>query len=234
MEFWHQFIAIFISLFVITDPFGNIGIFLSITDGDDEAYRRKQALKGSIYSFVLMFVFFIGGTYIMHFFGITLDGIRIGGGLIVSRIGFSLLSPKEEDSHSEDEKDESKKKSDISFCPLALPLIAGPGALAVVIAASAKIGTEAGDAMWFSYVAISLAIAAVSFLTWLCLRHSGLLLRLLGVNGMNAITRIMGFLLICIAIQMMITGSEQLLHSWGLIADDAHHAFSKATKSFAF
>ena len=62
MEFWHQFIAIFISLFVITDPFGNIGIFLSITDGDDEAFRRKQALKGSIYSFVLMFIFFIGGT----------------------------------------------------------------------------------------------------------------------------------------------------------------------------
>jgi multiple antibiotic resistance protein len=234
MEFWHQFIAIFISLFVITDPFGNIGIFLSITDGDDAQYRRTQALKGSIYSFLLMFVFFIGGTYIMHFFGITLDGIRIGGGLIVSRIGFSLLSPKEEDSHSKDEKDESKKKADISFCPLALPLIAGPGALAVVIAASAKIGSQGGNDVWYSYIAISLAIASVSFLTWLCLRHSGLLLHLLGVNGMNAITRIMGFLLICIAIQMMITGTEHLLHSWGMISDNAHHVFSSSTKSFAF
>ena len=233
MDFWQQFIAIFISLFVITDPFGNVGIFLSITDGDDVTYRRTQALKGSIYSFVLMFVFFIGGTYIMEFFGITLDGIRIGGGLIVSRIGFSLLSPKEEDSHSVDEKEESKKKSDISFCPLALPLIAGPGALAVVIAASAKISSESGDDMWFSYVAISLAIAAVSGLTWLCLRHSGLLLRILGVNGMNAITRIMGFLLICIAIQMMITGTEHLLHGWGLISDGPHTTFTEATKQFA-
>ena len=141
MDSWQQFIAIFISLFVITDPFGNVGIFLSITDGDDVTYRRAQALKGSIYSFFLMFVIFIGGTYIMEFFGITLDGIRIGGGLIVSRIGFSLLSPKEEDSHSVDEKEESKKKSDISFCPLALPLIAGPGALAVV---SATAGTMDG------------------------------------------------------------------------------------------
>ena len=58
MDSWQQFIAIFISLFVITDPFGNVGIFLSITDGDDVTYRRAQALKGSIYSFVLMFVFF--------------------------------------------------------------------------------------------------------------------------------------------------------------------------------
>ena len=234
MDFWQQFIAIFISLFVITDPFGNIGIFLSITDGDDATYRRTQALKGSIYSFLLMFIFFIGGTYIMEFFGITLDGIRIGGGLIVSRIGFSLLSPKQENSHSLDEKDESRKKSDISFCPLALPLIAGPGALAVVIAASAKISSESGDDMWFSYAAISLAIAAVSVLTWLCLRHSGLLLRMLGVNGMNAITRIMGFLLICIAIQMMITGTEHLLHGWGLISNGAHAAFTEATKHFAF
>lgn len=234
MEFWQQFIAIFISLFVITDPFGNIGIFLSITEGDDEKSRRRQAFKGSLYSFVLMFVFFIGGTYIMHFFGITLDGIRIGGGLIVSRIGFSLLSPKEDDAHSPDEKSESKKKADISFCPLALPLIAGPGALAVVIAASAKIGIESGDQIWLSYVAISLSIAAVSLVTWLCLRHSGLLLRILGVNGMNAITRIMGFLLICIAIQMIITGSEHLLHGWGLIDDKAHHAFAAATKKFAF
>ena len=234
MDFWQHFIAIFISLFVITDPFGNIGIFLSITEGDDESFRNKQAFKGSLYSFGLMFVFFVGGTYIMEFFGITLDGVRIGGGLIVSRIGFSLLSPKEEDSHSADEKQESTKKADISFCPLALPLIAGPGALAVVIAASAKIREASNSPNWSAYVAISLAIASVSLLTWLCLRHSGLLLRILGVNGMNAITRIMGFLLICIAIQMMITGAEHLLHSWGFISEGAHNAFSQATKHFAF
>ncbi len=234
MDFWQHFIAIFISLFVITDPFGNIGIFLSITEGDDASFRRKQAFKGSLYSFLLMFVFFIGGTYIMEFFGITLDGVRIGGGLIVSRIGFSLLSPKEENSHSSDEKQESTKMADISFCPLALPLIAGPGALAVVIAASAKIkeGTSGDD--WSAYLAVSLAIAAVSLVTWICLRHSDLLLRVLGVNGMNAITRIMGFLLICIAIQMMITGAEHLLHSWGFISSGAHEAFSQATKHFAF
>ena len=234
MEFWHQFIAIFVSLFVITDPFGNVGIFLSLTEGDSEQFRQKQALKGAVYSFFLMFVFFIGGTYIMEFFGITLDGVRIGGGLIVSRIGFSLLSPKKEDSIAEGKKVQSKSMVDISFCPLALPLIAGPGALAVVIAASAKIRAGGSIDLWWAYAAISLAIAAISVLTWICLRNSGFLLHLLGVNGMNAITRIMGFLLICIAIQMMITGVEHLLYGCGMISGDAHSVYSAATKHFAF
>jgi len=234
MEFWQQFIAIFVSLFVITDPFGNVGIFLSLTEGDSDQFRRRQAYKGAIYSFLLMFVFFIGGTYIMKFFGITLDGVRIGGGLIVSRIGFSLLSPKENATGAEDKKSNPKNMIDISFCPLALPLVAGPGALAVVIAASAKIRSGGSADLWEAYAAISLAIAAVSALTWLCLRHSGYLLQLLGVNGMNAITRIMGFLLICIAIQMMITGAEHLLYGWGMISDHAHSVYSAATKHFAF
>ena len=90
------------------------------------------------------------------------------------------------------------------------------------------IGSESiGDSRFFLDLAtrlVILAIAAVSVVTWICLRHSGLLLRVLGVNGMNAITRIMGFLLICIAIQMMITGAEQLLHSWGFISAGAHDA----------
>lgn len=229
MDFWQHFIAIFVSLFVITDPFGNIGIFLSITDGDDEAFRRKMAFKGSLYSFLLMFVFFAGGTYIMNFFGITIDGIRIGGGLIVSRIGFGLLNPKEDRAAAHDRSD-TPEKMDISFCPLALPLIAGPGALAVVLAASAKIETFA----WSPYLSITMAILATSLFTWLCLRFSVKLLHVMGVTGMNAITRIMGFLLICIAIQMIITGTENLLYEWGFIEANVHEKISNVTKHFAF
>ncbi len=230
MDFSQHFVAIFISLFVITDPFGNVGIFLSITDGDDESFRRKQAFKGSLYSFLLLFVFFVGGTFIMAFFGITLDAIRIGGGLIVARIGFGLLSPKAASDPADPEHSESKQKNDISFCPLALPLIAGPGALAVVIAASAKIEKFS----WSPYIAISLAILATSLFTWICLRFSGQLLRVLGVTGMNAITRVMGFLLICIAIQMIIFGMENLLYEWGFISESAREHIKSMTKHFAF
>jgi multiple antibiotic resistance protein len=176
-----------------------------------------------------MFVFFAGGTYIMSFFGITIDGIRIAGGLIVSRIGFGLLTPKENRSVDADGPGASPKE-DISFCPLALPLIAGPGALAVVLAASAKIETFA----WSPYISITMAILATSLLSWLCLRFSVRLLHFMGVTGMNAITRIMGFLLICIAIQMIITGTENLMYQWGFIAPGVHEHICTITKHFAF
>lgn len=225
MELWHDFLTIFIALFVITDPLGNVGIFLSITEGDSLAMRRQQARKGAIYVFFLLFVFFVGGTFIMRFFGITLDGIRIAGGLIVAGVGFGLMHPKAETRHSGEEREESVAKQDVSFTPLALPLVAGPGALAVVIAASAKVdGFE-----WGPYGAISLAILVTAALNWICLREAPLLQKWMGKNGMNAVTRIMGFLLICIAVQMVIVGSHGVLADWGLVADRA-----SAPASFPF
>lgn len=217
MENWHDFVTIFIALFVITDPFGNVGIFLSITEGDDLATQRKQARKAAIYVFLLLFVFFVAGTYIMQFFGITLDAIRIGGGLIVAGVGFGLMRPKKESTHAGEEREESQAKEDVSFTPLAMPLLAGPGALAVVIAASAK----AGGFHWGSYTAISLAIFATALVNWFCLHEARVVLKVLGKNGMGAITRIMGFLLICIAVEMVIVGSHGVLLDWGIIQDVA-------------
>lgn len=215
MEYWHDFVTIFVALFVITDPFGNVGIFLSITEGDDLATRRKQAMKASFYVFLLLFVFFVAGTYIMHFFGITLDAIRIGGGLIVAGVGFGLMRPKKEPVHTGEEREESEAKDDVSFTPLAMPLLAGPGALAVVIAASAK----AGGFHWGPYVAITLAILAASVLIWICLREAVVLERVMGKNGMGAVTRIMGFLLVCIAVEMVIVGTHGVLTDWGVLQD---------------
>lgn len=209
---WHDFITVFIALFVMTDPLGNVSIFLGITEGDSLETRRKQSFKAAIYVFLLLFVFFVAGTYIMQFFGITLDSIRIGGGLIVARVGFSLLTPKTESKHSGDERAESVAKQDVSFTPLAMPLIAGPGALAVVISASARLG----GFEWSSYSVISLAIFATALLNWICLHWAHLLLKVLGKNGINAVGRIFGFLLICIAVQMIIVGTQGLLINWGI------------------
>jgi len=215
MELWHDFLTIFIALFVITDPLGNVGIFLSITDGDSLAVRRQQARKGAIYVFLLLFVFFVGGSFIMRFFGITLDGIRIAGGIVVAGVGLGLMHPKAETKHTGEEREESVEKEDVSFTPLALPLIAGPGALAVVIAASAKVD----GFHWGPYAAISLAVLATAALNWICLREAPVLQSWMGKNGMNAVTRIMGFLLVCIAVQMIIVGSHGVLIDWGLAAE---------------
>lgn len=214
-QHWHFFLTTFIALIVIIDPPGVVGIFLTITEGDDLKTQRRQALKAAFFTFVILVLFFFAGTYILDFFGITLNAIRIGGGLIIAGIGFQLLRPTEEHKHSSQEREESTQKDDISFTPLALPLLAGPGALAVVIGASTK--TEMMP--WVSNLLILAAIFLAVLISWICLREANLLLRILGRNGMGALTRIMGFLLVCIAVQMMIQGGGGVLKEWGIQQD---------------
>ena len=208
---FHEFAMVFAALFVITNPIGNLGVFISITEGDSETFRKQQAKKAAIYSFGLLFVFFIGGRYILEFFGITISGIQIAGGLIIARFGFSLLSGTKHHASSGTEAKEAKDKEDVSFCPLAMPMVAGPGGLAVVLSVSNKTDLQLMD-----YVAVSAAIAACCFIGWICFREAKWAAKLLGETGMTAITKIMGFILICIAIQMLITGIGTILRGWGI------------------
>ena len=103
LTYFHQFAVVFVALFVITNPLGNLGVFVSITKGDSQSYKKQQALKAAIYSFGLLFIFFVGGKYILHFFGITIDGIQIGGGLIIAKIGFSLMGGKKNHTTNQNE-----------------------------------------------------------------------------------------------------------------------------------
>lgn len=208
----HHFAIVFAALFVITNPFGNIGVFVSLTEGDSDSFKKQQAMKAAFYSFGLLFVFFVGGQYILNFFGITLDGIQIGGGLIIARIGFGLLAGQK--SHPADSKEakEAIEKEDVSFCPLAMPIVAGPGGIAVVLTAANKM-----DLVLMDYVTITAAIAASCIVVWICFRESTWVAKLLGETGMTAITKIMGFIIICIAIQMVITGTHGVLSEWGLV-----------------
>jgi multiple antibiotic resistance protein len=177
----------------------------------------------------LLLAFLFGGTYILEFFGITLNAVNLGGGLVVGYVGWGLLHPKEKRKHTEKEETESKASEDISFCPLALPLIAGPGAIAVVIAQGSKLTDptslhalkESGIASWEGWIALGLAVFAAMIVSWLCLRSSGIVLRVLGTTGMNALTRIMGFLLVCIAAQMMISGLMGVAESMGPAVEQA-------------
>ena len=211
MGFFDHFTIVFVALFVITNPFGNIGVFVSLTEGDSEAFKKQQALKAAIYSFILLFVFFVAGKYILNFFGITIYGIQIAGGLIIAKIGFSLLAGKKNHVASKKEEQEAIEKKDVSFCPLAMPIVAGPGGLAVVLTAANKMVLSLAE-----YVSITMAIFAVCVIVWICFRESTWVVKILGETGMTAITKIMGFIIIAIAIQMIITGTGAVLADWGI------------------
>ena len=213
-----EFISILVALFIITDPLGNVGIFLSLTDGDSLEQRRAQAFKGNLYALILLLVFLFGGPYILSFIGITLHAVDLGGGLIVGAVGWGLVRAKEGRKHQGDQAhSEGQANPDISFCPLALPLIAGPGAVAVVIDAG-KHAMENGMTYWIGAVVGTVAAMIIS---WICMRQATWLLKILGQNGMNALTRIVGFLLVCIAAQMIITGASGAF-GWHQTPSPAH------------
>lgn len=203
---WHLYLAVLVTLFPITNPLGNAAIFLSLTTGENREARRQQAFKGCIYMFVILAAFFLGGQFIMKFFGLSLPGIRIAGGLVITRIGFNLLSPKTEHTHTQEEHQEARSKADIAFSPLAMPLLAGPGAIASIMGMTTTLPVPS----LVNYLSVLGGILTVSALCWLVLRQAGWLMKLLGVNGANALTKIMGFLLLCIGVQLVINGWLQL------------------------
>jgi multiple antibiotic resistance protein len=206
-DFIQSFAMTYAALFPIANPLGNAAIFLSITDGEKAAERRTQALKGSLYMFGILLLFFIGGNFIMQFFGITLDGIRVAGGLVVAHVGFKLMNPKKADTHGPEEEAEAKAKPDISLSPLAIPLLAGPGSMAVVMSFSSYHESIYSPGM----VGMLVGIFAVCATCWIMLREADSVLAVLGVNGANALTKIMAFLLLAIGVQLAMNGGQHWL-----------------------
>lgn len=136
----------------------------------------------------------------MEFFGISIPGLRIAGGLMVARIGFTMLKPHVDEVKTKEVKDEAIEKDDISFTPLAMPSMSGPGAIAVTIG----LATQTKGVLDFSAVIVGIFI--VTAICWLVLRASTRVVDFLGKAGMNALCRIMGFLLLCVGVQFIVNG----------------------------
>jgi multiple antibiotic resistance protein len=204
------FFATLATLFAIMDPFGTVGIFIAITPGESEQQRRRQAFFGCLWALIFLIIFFAVGSRILSFFGITVNAVEVGGGLILLKIAFDQLSTTGLTRHSPPEDAASRMQHDVSVFPLAMPLIAGPGALTLMITQAAH-----GHATTLSgWLSIGGAIIAALVIMWIALDRSVLIQRLLGANGLGAITRVMGFILACIAAQMTIIGIR------GIVTDD--------------
>lgn len=188
------------ALLPIVNPFSTAPMFLSITESYSVAERNNQAKKGVIYMSAILLTFLVAGTFIMNFFGLSLPGMRIAGGILVSGVGMSMLKPKDTE-HTDAEKLEAHVKQDISFTPLAMPSLSGPGAISVVIGMSS---IAKGD--WVDYVYIAAGILVVAVIVYFILRSSTGLVKLLGVNGLHAMTKIMGFIILCVGVQFVVTG----------------------------
>ncbi|GAA4370020.1 MarC family NAAT transporter [Hymenobacter saemangeumensis] len=196
-------LATFTTLFSIVNPFGAMPVFLTLTAGDRGSERARTALRSCIYMVAILSVAFFGGQYILNFFGINIQHLRIAGGILLMRSGFELLTPgANRDRVGPDALEESKLKDDISFTPLAMPMLSGPGSMAVCIGLIResyfdKAMTIAG----FTLVALASFIILVSSLR---------LTRLLGRPGMAALARIMGFITLAIGVNFLATAISAL------------------------
>jgi multiple antibiotic resistance protein len=212
-HFWQLILGTVVALLPVINPVASAPVLLSITEGDSEARRAWQVKRGCFFMVAILVGFLFGGGFIIRFFGISIPGIRIAGGLLVSGIALSMLATPHEDADERRRREEARAKRDISFSPLAMPMLSGPGSIALTIGF-----TSLAD-RWLDYVAIILGIVVVAVISYVTLRLSGRIMRLIGANGMNALTKFMGFLLLCIGVQFIVNGAlsiaadPELLHA---------------------
>jgi multiple antibiotic resistance protein len=198
---WGIFLGTLIGLLPIINPLSAGPTFLAITEGDSDARRREQARKGCLYMVAILVSFLIGGSFIMNFFGISIPGLRIAGGILLTGIGMDMLRATAVGGKTDaEERAAAVRKPDISFSPLAMPMLSGPGSIAVTLGFTSL----ADD--WLDYAAIIAGIVSVALITYIVLRLSTRLVQFIGPVGVNAMTKIMGFLIMSIGVQFVVNG----------------------------
>jgi multiple antibiotic resistance protein len=200
-HFWELILGTVIALLPMINPLASAPTFLAITEGDTHERRLQQLRMACIYMVIILVSFLIGGRLIMEFFGISIPGLRIAGGLLVAGIGSSMLmAPPRNPGQVDAAHAEARLKRDVAFSPLAMPMMSGPGSIAVTI------GFTSLSTGWLDYVAIILGILVVAIITYLTLRLSERFVGVIGLNGMNALSKVMGFLILCIGVQFVVNG----------------------------
>jgi len=191
------FIFLLAALFSVLNPIGTVPIFVGLTQDYSKKERSKVSLLTALNVFIILIISFFIGQYVLEFFGITITALRIAGGIIIASSGFSLLNGKFSKNRGIDKKVEEdiQMRNSIALTPLAMPMLAGPGSISLLIAFYQEHNTT--NEIIFS----SLAILIVSVLIFIVLRSAHYLAKILGASGIVAISRIIGFLTIAIGIQ---------------------------------
>ena len=203
------FVTIFAALFSVVNPMGAVPFFLGMTPDYTPQERNHTALMSSIFFVLILLSFFFAGTAILSFFGITINAMRIAGGLIIMSSGYALLQGKFAESRAINKKvrEETLAKEDISFSPMAMPMLSGPGSISLLI------GMYNEYEGWNEKFMVAGTVVFLGVIIYFILRSSPMLFRVLGVTGLKALSRIMGFLVMAIGIEFIIDGVVNLVAS---------------------
>lgn len=193
----------FVTLFVVIDPLGIVPLFVGLTPGMSALDRRRMAVKGTIIGAGILFTFALVGRPLLEALGIGIPAFRIAGGILLLLLAIDMVMARHSGLRdtTDDEKSEGAARDDISVFPLAIPLIAGPGALTSIVLLMGRAEGEPGP------TAMVLGLTAVVLLiTLLCLLAATMVMRLLGTTGVNVVTRVFGVVTAALAVQFVIDG----------------------------
>jgi multiple antibiotic resistance protein len=201
-----MFLASLGALFPVTNPVFVVAAYASLTEGYPKAEMRRQAWRSGIYVFLILGTFALVGVVVLQAFGITLGALQVAGGIVVGYAGFGMISSRNDYSDAEREDARAKKaaQKDISFSPMALPLIAGPGAIGVVIALCART-SDASDRLGI-LGAVAVLSVGIAFL----MSYATPLVTRMGPVAVGALVKIMGFLILAVGVELATHGIGDL------------------------
>ena len=194
----------FTSCFTLTNPLGTMPVFLTMTNGMDNDERKRIVRRATIISFIILMVFTFSGQFLFKFFGISTNGFRIAAGFIIFKIGYDMLQARFTSTKLKDEEIR-EYANDISITPLSIPMLCGPGAIAngIMLMDDAK--------TWDLKLTLVGVIALVYILTYLILKESTRLVNVIGETGNNVMMRLMGLILMVIAVESFTGGIKPIL-----------------------
>ncbi|OEF22679.1 YchE family NAAT transporter [Vibrio rumoiensis] len=199
------YLQFFLGLVAAVNPVGIMPVFVSLTGHMSPEEKRKTATTANIAVGIILVVSLLCGQFLLDMFSISLDSFRIAGGLLLMSIAFSMMSGKlGEDKQNKQEQTEYISREQIGVVPLAMPLMAGPGAISSTIVYGSRYPSL------FETLGIIATIIAFCFCSWLLFRSAPLIVRFLGQTGINVITRIMGLILAALGIQFIVNGVGSL------------------------
>ncbi len=205
------FLLGFPALFSIVNPISGAFIFREVTAHRSPADRALLARQVATYSLVVMMLALWAGSYVLAFFGVSLAALRVAGGLVVALSGWDLLNnPQKREDRKQEQAASSKITEDIALFPLTIPFTTGPGTMAVAVALGAGHPRLFPGAAWF-FLGMTAAAAALALTVWITYRSADRVDRFMGPTGSRTITRLAAFLLLCVGVQILITGVEDVL-----------------------
>ncbi|PCI45516.1 MAG: amino acid transporter [Proteobacteria bacterium] len=201
-----SFMLILVGLLAVVNPLGALPIFLSMTNKNDPEADNRTIKRAVLAVALILLISAWAGESLLGFFGITINAFRTAGGLLILLMGIAMLHGKQSHvQHHPSEAESVNEKEDISVVPLAIPLMAGPGAISLVILDANKIHS------WQGELKLALAIVSVAAIAWLVLMIAEKMRDKLGIIGLNIVTRIMGLILAAIGVQFIADGITHLL-----------------------